>query len=336
MSVQSGFKRLQDEVDAPMEAVTAAKHRRDVFRAALGSQPDVLEVVPTGSTSRGTHTDPIHDVDLVALYDADEHPEWGQPGESAEAALEHARGQVKDVLGADSGSDEVVRLTRLNNHSVKCFLDDPDDPDAFTVDVTVGLRRAEGGFWIAERNSASWIASDPLELNRQVAARHAAWRDFAGCVRLLKRWNADHGKVMKSLVVEVLALSHLPALGADDGGKSTALSRFFAAARSAVFTPICDPANLCGAIQPDLDVTAATPLLAEAADLSWRAVDAKADDQDATAMCLWREVFGDVFPAPDGGCIGMGASVVAAGAVAANAGGVTSRPKRPIRDSPQG
>ena len=336
MSVQSGFKSLQNEADAPMEAVTAAKHRRDVFRGALGAEPDVLEIVPTGSTSRGTHTEPIHDVDLVAVYDAVEHPEWGQPGDSAEAALEHARAQIKDVLGPDSGSDEIVRLTRLNNRSVKCFLDDPDDPDAFTVDVTVGLRRAEGGFWIAERASASWIASDPLELNRQVAARHAEWNDFARCVRLLKRWNADHGKIMKSLVIEVLALSHLPALRADDGGRPAAISQFFAAARSAVFTPICDPADLCGAIQSDLDVVAANQLLAEAADLSWRAVDAKANDEDATAMCLWREVFGDIFPAPEGGCNGTGSGVVAAGVAAAVAGRVTSRPKRPIRDSPQG
>jgi hypothetical protein len=336
MSVKSGFSDFQEEVDAPMKAVTAAKHRRDVFRGALGAEPDVLKIVPTGSTSRGTHTDPIHDVDLVALYDAEAHPEWGQPGESAEAALEHARGQVKDVLGPESGSDEKVRRTRLNNHSVKCFLDDPDDPDAFTVDVTVGIRRTEGGFWIAERNSASWIASDPLELNRQVAARHKEWNDFARCVRLLKRWNADHGKVMKSLVIEVLALGHLPAVGADDGGRPVALSQFFAAARAAVFTPICDPANLCGVIQSDLDVAAASQLLAEAADLSWRAVDAKGNDEEATSMCLWRELFGEGFPAPDGGCTGTGAGVIAAGTAAVVAGRVTSRPKRPIRDSPQG
>jgi hypothetical protein len=336
MSVQSGFESLQREADAPMEAVKAAKHRRDVFRDALGNEPDVLKVVPTGSTSRGTHIDPIHDVDLVALYDAEEHPEWGQPGDSAEAALEHARAQIKDVLGPDSGSDEVVRLTRLNNHSVKCFLDDPNDPDAFTVDVSVGIRRDEGGFLIAERTSASWIASDPLELNRQVAARHKEWNDFARCVRLLKRWNADHGKIMKSLVIEVLALSHLPALGADDGGRPVALSQFFAAARAAVFTPICDPAGLCGVIQSDFDVGAANQLFAEAADLSWRAIDAKSNGEEATAMCLWREVFGDIFPAPEGGCSGTGVGVVAVGAAAAVAGRVISRPKRPIRDSPQG
>ena len=105
---------------------------------------------------------------------------------------------------------------------------------------------------------------------------------------------------------------------ADEGGRPAALSQFFAAARTAVFTPICDPADLCGVIQSDLDVAAANQLFAEAADLSWRAVDAKANDEDATAMCLWREVFGDVFPAPEGGCSGTGAGVVAAGTAAAS------------------
>jgi len=319
-----------------MEAVRGAKHRRDVFRKALGGESDVTTVIPTGSTSRGTHTDPIHDVDLVALYDAEAHPDWGQPGPSANDALEYARDRIKGLLGYDSGHDEVVRFARLNNHSVKCFLDDPDDEDAFTVDVTVALPRREGGLWIAERNSSLWIPSDPLELNRQVAARHKEWNDFARSVRALKRWNADHGKVMKSLTVEVLALDHLPAIGAAGGGRPVALHRFFAAARTAVFSPICDPAGLCGVIQPDLDVQKAHELLAHAADLSWRAVDAKTHDEDATAMCLWRQVFGDIFPEPDGGCAGSGANAAAAAAVGAAATTISARPKRRIQDSPQG
>lgn len=135
---------------------------------------------------------------------------------------------------------------------------------------------------------------------------------------------------MKSLVIEVLALQHLPIVE-----RPEALARFFAAARTAVLAPVCDPTGLCGEIDPRMDRQTASAVLAEAADLSWRAVDAAGRDDAATAMCLWRQVFGDAYPEPDGGCSGTGSAVVGAAAAAAVTAAVR-RPKRPIRDAPQG
>jgi hypothetical protein len=195
------------------------------------------------------------------------------------------------------GRDEVVRLARLQNHAVKCFLDDPADPDAFTVDLTPALVRAEGGFWIPQREDRTWVATNPRVLEDRVAARHAVRRQFAKMVRVLKRWNTDHGDVMKSLVVEVLALDHLPS-----ADRPEALARFFTAASSAVWKPIVDPAGLCGEIQSDLDRAAAHAALTGAAEQAWQAVNDAARDEENAAMCGWREVFGDIYPEPDGGC----------------------------------
>jgi predicted nucleotidyltransferase len=216
MTVNEGFDELQQAADAEIDAVREARRRRDVFRTALPTAEDVLEVVPTGSLARGTHTDPIHDVDVVVVYDPDAHPAWGDPGDSALEALEHTRDLVNEKLGSDGTEGEEVRLARLQNHAVKCFLDDPDTEEAFTVDATPALRHPEQGIWIPERNNSRWVRSDPEHLNHLIAGRHANWNQFAKLVRVLKRWNADHGGHMKSLVVEVLALDHLPV--ADRGG----------------------------------------------------------------------------------------------------------------------
>jgi predicted nucleotidyltransferase len=330
MSVNSGFDDLQATVNASPESLKEARRRRDVFRAALGGAADIVEIIPTGSVARGTQRDPIHDVDLVAVFDAESHDNWGTPGDSAEAALEHTRGRVKDLLGSSGSHSEEVRFTRLNNHSLKCFLDNPEDTDPFTVDVTPALRQAGGVLLIPERLNREWILSNPEHLNGEVARRHAEWNQFARLVRVLRRWNTDQGKVMKPLVIEVLALTHLPV---DD--RPQALKRFFAAARTAVLSPVCDPAGLCGEIQPDLDRQKASDLLAAAADLAWRAVYADEQDKGATAMCLWNQVFGDIYPEPICGCSGSGAATTAATA-AAGLAVTTAAPKRPIRDAPQG
>jgi len=319
MSIESGFDELQGEVDADLDDVREARRRRNVFRKGLGTADDVIDMVPTGSLSRGTHKDPIHDVDVVAIFDPEEHPEWGDPGDSAEDSLRHTSELVKEKLGQNGTEGEEVRLTRLQNHAVKCFLDDPDDESAFTVDVTPALRHPDRGIWIPEKQSRLWVRSDPEYLNGLVAGRHAQWNQFAKLVRVLKRWNADHGEHMKSLVVEVLALHHLPVAERPD-----AFPRFFAAAQEAVWSPVEDPAGLCGEIQPDLDRDAASAALAAAADAAARAVEAGARGESRRAMCLWREVFGEIYPEPFGGCGAGGAALIPA------------VPKRKVVDAPQG
>jgi hypothetical protein len=313
VSVDSGFNTMQSTVNVDADDLKEARRRRDLFRKELVKDPDVVEVRPSGSLARGTHKDPVNDVDIVVVFDAAAHPDWNQPGRSADDALAHVQDAVRRRLGSDGTGD--VRLTKPRNHSVKCF---PGDENGFTVDVTPALARSAGGFWIPESRSADWVASDPQYLIDEVAKRHAAWNEFARLVRVLKRWNTDHGEHMKSLTVEVLALDLLPV-----ASRPNAVASFFAAAQDAVWDPIVDPADLCGPIQPDLDVRAASDALAKAADLAARAVEAGANGEKQNSQCLWRKVFGDIFPEPYGGCGGsVGAPVVV--------------PKRQVVDSPQG
>jgi hypothetical protein len=89
MSISSGFDALQKAANASRESVAEGRLRRDQFRSALTTAPDVVEVVPSGSFARRTHKNPIHDIDLLVVYDASKHPDWGQPGASAGDALEH-------------------------------------------------------------------------------------------------------------------------------------------------------------------------------------------------------------------------------------------------------
>lgn len=317
MSLETGIDDVQAAANASPEQVAEARRRRDLFRSALPNFDDVVEVRASGSLARRTHKDPIHDVDVVVVFDPAAHPDWGEPGASAQEALEYARAQINESLGS-AGAGE-VRFTRLENHAVKCFLDDPDDPDAFTVDATPALVHPERGIVIPERHSKGWVRSDPQFLIDRVAKRHGQWNEFAKLVRVLKLWNADHGQHLKSLVVEVLALEHLPV---DD--RPAALARYFTAAAEKIWYPVVDPAGLCGEVQPDLNKSDAYAALSRAADLANRAVEAADRGELRQAMCLWRDVFGPIYPEPPGGCDGSGFAVIPA------------VPKRRVVDSPQG
>jgi hypothetical protein len=324
VELETVFDLHQTEVNADPAAVKEARRRRDLFKEVLAPEDDVDETFPSGSLARGSQIEPIHDVDFVVVYDPEAHPDWGSPGASAEDALDHVGGQVNELLGATNGTvAKEVRLASPRNHAVKCFLDDPDDPDAFTVDVMPALRQADDTLLIPERRSRQWVPADPQDLIRRVGDRHAAWNLFVPLVRVLKHWNKSEKAGMKSLVVEVLALQHLPV-----GSRPEALQRFFTAAAVAVGLPVTDPAGLCGEIQPDLDRTHARACLEAAADVAWQARAAEAGGDIYEAICLWRRVLGPEFPEPPGGCAATDAGPLAVPAVLV-------RP-RPVRDAPQG
>lgn len=301
MKLSEAFDTLQSAVNADPKVVDEARRRRNAFRKAFDGEPDVERTFASGSFARGSQIAPIKDVDLLILYRGAKHPDWNQPGDSAEAALRHTQTRINELLRDPSPGDDVdpVRHTMVRDHAVTCWLDDPDDDDAFTVDVVPALNRHEGGFWIPEKPSRDWIATDPLYLVFRVLDAHAkSDRRFVPLLRDLKRWSRDHGKILKGLTTEVLALDHLPL----DSTREAALEQFFVAAAEAVYQPIEDPAGLCGEIQPDLDRDAASKALREAGDLAWRANRAADRDDHKIAICLWHKIFGPVFPEPPGGC----------------------------------
>lgn len=325
MDLDQAFNDLQATVDADPALIEDAKSRRNKFSAAFKKGTDVAETVFIGSIARATQIEPIEDVDLVVVYDEAEHPHWGNEGSSAEDALEETQRRVVDFFGSDGTEDAgFVRLARADNHAVKCFLDDPDDPDAFTVDVVPALRTDTGILKITEKDSRKWIETDPEFLNQRGQERHDEWREYRRLVRVLKRWNRDHDGTMLPLLVEVMALEHLPI-----DVRPRAVQAFFAAAVPAVSPAITDPAGI-SPIQPDLDVAAARAQLEEAADASWRAVAAADRGDTDLAACYWRKVFGDIFPAPPGGCDGFELGAAAA------AGTAFAQPRRLARNNPQG
>lgn len=328
MNVTEAFAAYQSTVNADDVDIKEARRRRDLFKDAFGGRDDVDEVIASGSLRRGTHKDPIHDVDVIVVFKDGEHPEWGEVGESAADALDNVRACVNDLLGATHGTvAKEVRRALPRNHAVKCFLDDPDVDGAFTVDAMPALRR-NSMLLIPEKVNEMWVLSDPEYLIAEVAKKHAEWNKFAGLVRMLKAWGSNQDIKVKSLVMEVLALE----LMGEEPNRPAAVKNFFVSAAYRVESrqPIEDPAGICGEIQPDLDMDEFAERLHDAARLAAQALTAAADGNQSKAVGLWGSVFGDDFPKPPPA---PKPSVSPAAPVTAPA--VVPK-KRPIKDTPQG
>jgi hypothetical protein len=317
MKVTEALDEYQATVNAEPDSVREARRRRDLFRDALTDCDDVNGVKPSGSLARGTQKAPIHDVDLIIEYDASVHPGWGNNGDSAAEALDHTSALVNQTLGAANGTHaREVRLASPRNHAVKCFLDDPDDPDAFTVDAMPALRQSDGTYLVPEKSNTTWIHTNPQYLIDRAADRHTRWNKFAGLVRMLKAWAAVQDVKIKSLVMEILALELLP----ERPNRPEALKEFFVRAAYKIENGehVVDPAGLCGEVQPDLDYDALERALRTAADKATAAIDAVNHNDHHKAIRLWGEIFGDGFPTAPAPAI------------------VVPVVPRPVKDSPQG
>lgn len=314
MSVSSSFDDLQIVVDADVAIVQLARERRDAFISALRTADDVLAVWVSGSLSRSTQLQPVHDVDLVVEFDQSQHTEWGTIGSSAELAIERCRELVTQRLGVSEGThSKLVRQvnTANRNRAAKCFIDDPKDPNAFTVDVMPALRE-DDGILIPFKTESRWTLADPELLIALVAERQLNWNKFRPLVRVLKYWARQQPFKVKSLVMEVLALECLEMAG----NRATALAGFFTEASKHSLI-VSDPAGLSGTVQPSLDITAFRRALEDAALSASAALTAAAEGNQHSATRLWGSIFGSAFP------------------VMAVAGGASAAP-RAVKDSPQG
>lgn len=319
MGVLDAFNEFQKFIDADPSRVSLARARRDDFISALGGADGVKEIVKSGSLERRTQLQPIHDVDLIAVFDTDAVPEWGAPGASSGDALGRVHDDVAARLGVTKGTHaKLDRRADCRDHAVKCFVDPAGDDDGFTVDVMPALRQADGTLLIPSAESREWSTADPEYLIDQVCERQSQWSYFRPMVRVLKHWRlgVSADTRIKSLVIEILALQCLPLTMT----RPQALRQFFAQAAIAANYDIVDPAGHCGVIQRDLDVPALRSALLEAADLAELACDQAVRGDTDGAQRTWQQLFGPEFPAPAKG----------------SSSKVTPAPAPLITDSPQG
>jgi hypothetical protein len=307
--ISAEFDRFGREIASDPISVLLARYRRSVFIDALRRRPDVVEVIPAGSLARGTHVGPIHDVDLIAVFDQTKCPDWQGSG-SALAALEHLQTGIRETLQRPLG---LVHDTELRNHVVKCHLDPslgPLDiviPNAPPVDVMPALRTMSH-LRVPERRGDHWIDVDPERLMRMVAARQHEWSSFDEVARMIKDWAKHHGLHIKPLAVDVLVLKYLPGPGMFKGmSRSDAIARFFEAASYAHIIKIADPAGRCGEIDPRVNYAALRKALTDSAGLARKAVDAEqawkswhlSRDGVTHPNVFWQEIFGsERFPQP--------------------------------------
>ena len=309
MESDDGFRSFSHAIESDPIGVLLAKWRRDAFIEKLERLPDVAEVIPSGSLARGTQIGPVHDVDLIVVFESSAHPDYGRGRESAQAAMEHLQRELLEQLHPWTGPEQgPPGETELRSHVVTYdggsagpYADIIPLPPP--VDVMPAVR--EGSHLLIPERGTGWVDVDPEKLMRQVAQRQREWKYFTEVVRMVKAW-AEHNHLnMKNLAIEVMVLKYCPRPGLFETLSSgEAVARFFEKAAKAHITNLKDPAGRCGEIDPGMNYLRLQAALDRAAGLARGAMDAEHAWKNQFRISepvphpdvFWRALFGSKYP----------------------------------------
>lgn len=233
-----------------------------------------------GSAGRSTIIRPLDDIDVLAVFTNKDNV-FERYRHNSQAFLY----RIRDAL-----NEYQVQVVGARGQAVRLFY-----ANAPHVDIAPVFSWNSGGYALPD-GTGGWLTTDP---DVHETYMHQRNQDLGNrlkpMVRMLKRWNNEHGKNFKSFHLEALVAGAFSTLG---NNSREASEVFFGCAASNV--SVLDPAGYGGDLSGYLSWTARQDLqngLRSAHTRARNAIAAENQGDQREAIRLWRIVFGAEFPA---------------------------------------
>lgn len=286
--VSEAFQKMAEGLELKPEQRGKATGQEKELRRVLGDGLALDGGCPTfltGSFARGTAIQPLKDIDLFAVLDPNRY------GFLLHRAPVEALGLVH---GALRKAYPLSREPVPQDHTVRIDF----NSTSTHFEVVPALPRPGGGYFIPQKASVEWIASDPdqhLEVTRDANRRTKGMAaTLVKMVKHFKRQQGDQAKIA-SFHLEMMVCELVRERPAD---YAQGLRDLLAALAERVRRPFADPAG----IGPDIDERlspAGRKRLADvfcaAADEAGQAITLEQSDREG-AHWLWRKLLGDRYP----------------------------------------
>jgi hypothetical protein len=282
-TINTGFSGLRKNLGiTDLQAKTVSTRQQNV-REAVAQELDVVTSFLTGSYMRDTMIAPLSkaDVDIFVVLDPKYYEQNGQT---------NLLDRVKRVL--KKTYPKTPEISRNGQAVTISFTD-------FEVDVVPAFNRNGGGYLIPNTYSDTWVSTDPKKhIDIWSDANKAHNGDLVPLIKMLKCWNREHSRLLRTFHLETLALKVFANVNISSF-PSGALY-FFQNAQTWIGYTLADPAGYDG-IGSYLNTSDKQKDVRDRLQTACqKALDAEAYANDGgitEAFNKWRIVFGDYFPA---------------------------------------
>lgn len=283
-TIYQSFQEMKSRLEITGLQHSTVSTRQQNVRAAVESYLSVLDSFLTGSYSRSTMISPLKesDVDIFVVLDAKYYESNGQANllDRLKRVLKHTYPSTPDI--SRNGQAVTIRFTD------------------FAVDVVPAFYRKGGGFLIPNSARMTWIATDPKQHVKLMSdANHKHNSDLVPLVKMIKGWNRNINQYFYSFHLEVLAMQILDNVTITSF--PSGVRYFFDKGRNYIRKKNPDPAGYGEDVGAYLNnsqkIETAASRFESAYSKSIKAEDYERRGYIPEAISLWKEVFGQYFPA---------------------------------------
>ena len=282
-TVAVSFDKFFENINLPGDHRETANARRDNIVSSLEKEFEILDAFPTGSIPRFTAVKGYADLDVLVVLHYGKHIQGKKPSEVLQA--------VRDVLA------EYRTNIRRNGQAVTLYYKTWPNVDVVPVSRITNTDGTIAYYNVPDMNRETWIPSRPRRHSNDLAERSKTFgSEFKHIIKMIKWWNQMHSALLESYHLEVLSLRILNGSFDDYPWK---LYYYFDKAYDITTTSLWD-----GGDQVDeyLDWKTRQEVLKRLTTARDKARDAwyatyGNNDAHEKAIGLWRQIFGDKFPA---------------------------------------
>ena len=282
-TVDVSFDKFYDAINLDGDHRETANSRKDRIVQLLNNDFEILEAFSTGSIPKFTALKNMSDLDVMVILHYGKHIKDKTPSEVLEAVR-------KPLAKYKTG-------VRRNGQAVTLFYDSWPNVDIVPVSRSVDNANNVTHYNVPDANSGNWIQSRPKEFAADIESKASTCgANFRRIIKMIKWWNSIHGDYLQSYHIEVLALE-ISNTNLDDTPWN--VFKFFYGAYELLASKSWYDRGYADEYLSDDDREEIRSRIATAKNKSrdaWYRTYGDNNDHKG-AIGIWKQVFGDKFPA---------------------------------------
>ena len=282
-TVAVSFDNFYENINLDGDYRSIANTRRDDIVKKLSKDFDILEAFSTGSIPKFTALKNSADVDIMVVLHYGKHIKDKTPTQVLQA--------VRNSLA------EWKTGTRRNGQAVTLSYVTWPNADVVPVSRETDSQGNFQHYNVPNSNDDTWIPSKPKELAATIEAKSTECGPFfRRMIKMAKHWNRIHSDYLTSYHIEILAIR---AINGEKSDLTWDVFQFFTEARKLLESFIYYDTGFTDSYLTWDNRQEALRRFDTAIDLSRRAWNLTygANDDHKGAIALWKQMFGDKFPA---------------------------------------
>jgi hypothetical protein len=282
-SVEASFDAFYEKINLGGDHRETANTRRDDILYTLGKTFSIIEAFGSGSIPKYTALKNHADLDVIVALHYGRHIKGKTPTQVLQA--------VRDSLA------EWRTGTRRNGQAVTLYYRTWPNVDIVPVSRVVNDDGSVSHYNVPDSNTDNWIASRPKKHATEIGRKSSECGfNFRRIIKMIKHWNKAHSNYLRSYHIEVLALSVFDA-NLDDTPWN--VFQFFEKARPLLASNLWHELGFADSYLSWADRTEVLKRFDTAivnSRSAWHKTYGVNDDHKG-AIEIWKQMFGDQFPA---------------------------------------